>query len=123
MSRCFKITLFCICSVLTAGSARAQQSHCADCHFANPSAPRRDHLNEWDRSPHGRNNIGCEWCHGGNPKVFEDFLAHRGVLNAFDKASPVNPRNQPATCGRCHVGALVAADGQLLSPKSAGVEV
>ena len=31
-------------------------SGCADCHFANPRAPRREHLFDWDRSPHARNN-------------------------------------------------------------------
>jgi hypothetical protein len=94
--------------LLVAASASAQQSHCADCHYADPAAPRRDHLNEWDRSPHGRNNVGCEKCHGGNAKEFEGFLAHRGVLSPADKASPVNRQNLPFTCGKCHVGPSVA---------------
>jgi hypothetical protein len=97
--------------LLFAAPVSAQPSRCADCHYANPAAPRRDHLDEWDRSPHGRNDIGCEKCHGGNAKEFEGFLAHRGVLNSVDKSSPVNRRNLPFTCGKCHVGPSVAFEG------------
>jgi hypothetical protein len=131
---------------LAARSAHAQTSasRCADCHFANPTAPRRDHLEEWDRSPHGRNNVGCEKCHGGNDRVFDKLPAHMGILASSNRFSPVNRRNLPTTCGRCHVGPFVAfqdsthykllqagnengptcstchgdADGRLLSPKA-----
>jgi hypothetical protein len=84
------------------------QSGCADCHFADPRSPRRDHLESWDRSPHARANIGCEKCHGGNPHTFEGFLAHSGIIDPSDAKSPVNGRNLPATCGTCHAGAFVA---------------
>ena len=98
-----------VAACLMVGSpASAQQSHCADCHFADPAAPRQDHLNEWDRSAHGRNNIGCEKCHGGNAKEFDRLLAHHGVMSSADKSSPVNRRNLPFTCGTCHVGPAVA---------------
>ena len=56
------------------------RSGCADCHYADPKAPRPDHLESWDRSPHGRNAVGCETCHGGNPRTFEGFLAHQAIL-------------------------------------------
>ncbi len=105
----------CFVAVVAAGLAaitvRAQiapQSSCADCHFANPDAPRRDHLDEWDRSPHGRNQVGCEACHGGNSKVFDALPAHSGILRPRDAASPVNRRNLPGTCGRCHRGPLTS---------------
>jgi len=89
--------------------ASAQQaSRCADCHFAQSSAPSQDHLFDWDRSPHGRNRVGCEKCHGGNATLFEPTLAHRGILNAGNKKSPVHRANLPATCGGCHVGPFVA---------------
>jgi len=88
--------------------AGAQQSRCADCHFANPQAPAADHLAEWDRSMHGRNNIGCESCHRGNASTFESFLAHQGILNSANPSSPVAPGNLPRTCGTCHVGPFVA---------------
>lgn len=89
--------------------ASAQQtSHCADCHFAQNDIPAPDHLFDWDRSPHARNNVGCDKCHGGNSTVFEATLAHRGILNSSNARSPVNRANLPVTCGGCHVGPFVA---------------
>jgi nitrate/TMAO reductase-like tetraheme cytochrome c subunit len=88
--------------------AMSQQSQCADCHFSRPEAPAREHLADWDRSAHGRNQVGCEKCHGGDAATFEPFLAHRGVLNSTNPASPVNRRNLSATCGSCHAGPFVA---------------
>jgi hypothetical protein len=90
------------------GTASAQQSYCADCHYANPSAPRQDHLEEWDRSPHGHNRVGCEKCHGGNATAVEAFRAHAGVLNSADDFSSASRRNLPLTCGQCHVAPSVA---------------
>jgi len=85
-----------------------QASRCADCHFAQNNVPAPDHLFDWDRSPHARNNVGCEKCHDGNSTVFEAALAHRGILNSGNAKSPVNRANLPATCGGCHVGPFVA---------------
>lgn len=93
---------------MVASPAVAQQSFCADCHYANPSAPRQDHVEEWDRSPHGRNRVGCEKCHGGNPAVSEGIRAHVGVLSPADDFSAASRRNLPLTCGQCHVGPSVA---------------
>jgi hypothetical protein len=94
--------------LVTAAPAAAQQSRCADCHFSTPDAPAPDHFSDWDRSAHGRNNVGCERCHGGNATTFEPFLAHQGILNSSNPASPVNRRNLSATCGTCHTGPFVA---------------
>ena len=103
-----------IVSAVCSGIAAAQilpQSACADCHFADPRSPRRDHLESWDRSPHGRSSIGCEKCHGGDPRTFERLPAHSGIIDPIDLRSPVNPRKLPATCGTCHAGALAAFQG------------
>ena len=94
--------------VLLPAAARAQQSSCADCHFANSASPALGHVGDWDRSAHSVNNVGCETCHGGNAGTFDSFAAHRGILNSANPASPVNFRNLPATCGKCHVGPFVA---------------
>lgn len=59
-------------------------------------------------SPHARNNVGCEKCHGGNATTFEPFLAHQNMLNAGNPASPVNRFNLPKTCGTCHTGPYVS---------------
>lgn len=92
-----------------AAPAGAQQtSRCADCHFAQNDIPAPDHLFDWDRSPHARNSVGCDKCHGGDNTVFESALAHRGILNSSNAKSPVNRVNLPVTCGGCHVGPFVA---------------
>lgn len=58
--------------------AQFDRSNCADCHVANVyTAPASNHLDEWSRSPHGRNSVGCERCHGGDPGTFERLQAHR----------------------------------------------
>lgn len=103
-----KAALFCLGFVLVlALPALAQQSRCADCHFARPDAPYPEHLADWDHSAHGRNNVGCEKCHGGNATTFETFFAHREILNSTNPASPVNRQNVPKTCGSCHAGPFV----------------
>jgi hypothetical protein len=65
------------------------------------------HLAEWDMGPHGRRAVGCENCHGGDPKSFEPFVAHQGLLARVNPASPVSRTNLPKTCGTCHVGPFV----------------
>ena len=96
---------FALCSMLlTAPDAHAQQSACADCHFAQPEPPAPDHVADWDNSAHGRSNVGCEKCHGGDPTTFESLPAHRTILNSSNPASPVNRQNLPRTCGACHTG-------------------
>ena len=87
----------------------AQQSRCADCHFANPQAdPDPAHLLDWERSPHGRSRVGCESCHQGNAATTESFLAHQGILASRNPSSPVHRNNLPRTCGACHTGPFVA---------------
>jgi hypothetical protein len=91
-----------------AAEAQIPRSTCADCHYARPEAPAQDHLFNWDRSPHGANNIGCERCHGGDATTFEALAAHRTILDSGNPKSPVHRRNLPTTCGGCHVGPFVA---------------
>lgn len=108
MSRLLLLLIF---GLLTIAStpAEAQESRCADCHFANPQAdPYPSHLQDWERSAHGRNRVGCEGCHGGNPETTESFLAHQEVLNSRNPSSPVHRTNLPRTCGACHTGPFVA---------------
>jgi Cytochrome c554 and c-prime len=91
------------------GDAAAQsQSRCADCHFANPGSVSASHLAEWDLSAHGRKDVGCETCHGGDGRSFEPFLAHKDILARTNPASPVHRSNLPKTCGTCHTGPFVA---------------
>jgi hypothetical protein len=102
----FGVSLTCLVGFVT--PAISQQSRCADCHFASPDAPAAGHLSDWDHSAHGRNNVGCEKCHGGDATSVEPFLAHRNILNSTNPSSPVNRRNLSTTCGTCHAGPFVA---------------
>ena len=110
-----RLTMIAACCLgfvfVLAWPAIAQQSRCADCHFSRPEAPNPDHLADWDHSAHGRNNVGCEKCHGGDATTFESLIAHRDVLNSTNPASPVNRQNLPRTCGTCHAGPFVAFQG------------
>ena len=88
--------------------AQFDRSNCADCHVANVyTAPAPAHLDEWSRSPHGRNSVGCERCHGGDAGTFERLQAHQGVLGSFNPSSPVHRTQLPRTCGGCHTGPYV----------------
>jgi nitrate/TMAO reductase-like tetraheme cytochrome c subunit len=97
-----------VCLGVAPMRSAAQQSRCADCHFARAEPPAADHLAEWDPSAHSRSNVGCERCHGGNPTTFEPFLAHREVLHSANPSSPVNRQRLATTCGTCHAGPYVA---------------
>lgn len=106
---------FALTVVAWAGGVAAQSSRCADCHIANQqsAAPNWSgfalrHLQDWDFSPHSRNNVGCEKCHGGNPNTFEKFQAHRNMLPVTSPASPAHRVNLPKTCGSCHTGPFVS---------------
>jgi hypothetical protein len=91
-----------------AGAQIAPVNGCADCHFANPAAGGSAHVFAWDRSPHGRANVGCSACHGGNPATFEPALAHRSIIPPAKPNSPLQTSNIPATCGNCHRGPFTA---------------
>lgn len=79
----------------------AQDSFCADCHFANLTS-NRSHLLDWQMSAHSK-SIGCEACHGGDATTFERWQAHQGILSSANPSSPTHYQNLPRTCGKCHV--------------------
>ncbi len=90
--------------------AGAEESRCADCHFANPSEYQY-HLFDWQASRHGRSGVGCEGCHGGDASSYDSLVAHRGVLGSSNPASPTHFTQLPRTCGRCHPAELNAFVG------------
>jgi hypothetical protein len=110
MFRLVSISALLLGAALSGPPAAAAQasSRCADCHFANPGSVSSSHLSDWDLSAHGRKLVGCESCHGGDPRSFEPFLAHKDILARTNPASPVHRTNLPKTCGTCHTGPLVA---------------
>ena len=114
-ARAARIALIATAMTCASVTALAQQSRCADCHFANPpqglSTPSGDanrHLRDWDNSAHARANVGCERCHGGDATTFDSLQAHRTVLHWSNPAGPVNRANLPRTCGACHTGPFAA---------------
>lgn len=99
--------LLAVSAALLASRIDAQQNACADCHFADPQgAPGGSHLYAWQSSAHGRADIACSECHGGDPTTYDAFRAHRDVLSSSNPSSPTHWRNLPRTCGRCHPAAL-----------------
>lgn len=85
--------------------AQLDRSRCADCHFANAHRePAPAHVHDWSLSPHRREDVGCENCHGGDASTFESTLAHRGILGSLNPSSPTHRSRLPETCGTCHAG-------------------
>ncbi len=98
-----------LAGLLLATEGNAQTlSRCADCHVANPGSVSANHLADWELSAHARQGVGCETCHGGNPRSFEAFVAHKDILARNNPASPVRRVVLPKTCGTCHTGPMVA---------------
>lgn len=106
-ARCAAFGLLFLCWSVVPARAQLPTSLCADCHFANSGGPDPQHLSDWDLSRHDRENIGCEACHGGNPRESDSFLAHRTMVRGRGDDSPVSRRNLPRTCGKCHAGPFV----------------
>lgn len=81
----------------------ASGNACATCHLRlvwTQSATA--HVDLWITSQHAVYRVGCEKCHGGDPKTTDERAAHRGVVNSANRSSPVNRIALPLTCGRCH---------------------
>ncbi|MBI5378783.1 MAG: hypothetical protein HZA23_01330 [Nitrospirae bacterium] len=82
---------------------RAEANSCVACHktLADPSHVKHSFL-EWEQSVHARNQVTCNFCHGGDPSKAEKKEAHAGVLNSNNPKSRVYYQTIPKTCGACH---------------------
>ena len=78
--------------------ARTAKASCITCHA--------DYWEEVQGSIHGKAGILCQDCHGGNPAAATKEGAHgsEALLRSSEAASPVNYRNIPKTCAKCHEG-------------------
>jgi hypothetical protein len=95
--------------VMASGSTARGEAvdNCVGCHETAVLPMTLGHsFADWRASPHGRANVGCEKCHGGDPRSTEADAAHKGVLPADNPDSRVSPGNLPATCGGCHTQEL-----------------
>ena len=82
-----------------------RDNKCVDCH-ARLSTPLRltSRYAEWHISTHKEKAVGCEKCHGGDPKIADEKKAHDGVISPNDSKSRLHPQNLPETCSACHQG-------------------
>jgi hypothetical protein len=79
------------------------RNQCIACHQGDVMPIALGHsFQEWQVSAHGKEGVGCEKCHGGDPHATTAEVAHRSVLPASDPASPIHATRLPATCGACH---------------------
>ena len=86
-----------------------RENNCVNCH-ANLLEPVgiSAHFYEWRNSKHEKVGVGCEKCHGGNPKAKTPTAAHEGVLVPTFAQSKLHPQNLSATCSTCHQGVVDA---------------
>ncbi len=87
--------------------ALAAGDGCVSCHSDHDFLVRNkklyDYYQDWKLSIHGQEGVNCADCHGGNPKAKSKENAHRGKgFRADRKSSPIDYRNIPATCAKCH---------------------
>ena len=79
-----------------------------DCHFAQNTVPESGPSVGSDRSPHAKNNVGCEKCHGGNSTVFESSLRIAGILNWGTRRVPCIAPTSRRRKAEAAVGPFVA---------------
>lgn len=78
-------------------------SSCFKCHNGRRAAAPGDDL--WHRQ-HASVNHSCVGCHGGNPRLMREKMAHRGL-----RPDPRTTAQQ--SCASCHQGSDVSALLQL----------
>ena len=80
-----------------------RNNNCVTCHAGlKEPVGISAHFYEWRSSPHAKNEVGCEKCHGGNPDTDSYKLAHEGVLSPTFTQSTLHPKNLAQTCSTCH---------------------
>src|SRR5262249_18861185 len=84
-----------------------RDNNCVNCH-AKLSSPLRltSRYAEWHMSTHKEKAVGCDKCHGGDPKVSDQKKTHAGVISPGDPKSRLHPQNLPETCNACPQGIL-----------------
>lgn len=85
----------------------AKQTSCVACHsdarFLVQNKKLYDYYQGWRLSVHAINDVSCVSCHGGDPQAKDKDKAHGAKgLGSSAKSSPINYRNIPDTCARCH---------------------
>jgi len=77
-----------------------QEIVCTQCHTGLPEKYSQP-VKLWRSSIHAVNDIGCNACHGGDPKDMANAMSPaRGFLGVPKEIET------PAFCGRCHIGVM-----------------
>ena len=81
--------IVCAVAIIVASVAGATEENlCVSCHRAQELPISLGHtFADWRGSAHGEGGIGCEKCHGGDPRVPDKHKAHQGMLPASDSKS------------------------------------
>lgn len=84
-------------------------NNCVICHAKDNIAVRSfARYAEWSLSTHKDKGVGCDKCHGGDPAVKDQKVAHAGMLAPSEAQSRLHLKNLPQTCGACHQGIVKA---------------
>jgi nitrate/TMAO reductase-like tetraheme cytochrome c subunit len=88
-------------------AAPKAKNSCVDCHsdskFLVQNKKLYDYYQAYKVSIHAEEGVTCSDCHGGNPNAPTMAAAHGNEpLSSANTASPINYRNVPATCAKCH---------------------
>jgi len=78
--------------------SKGDQNTCYDCH-ASVNVQQKTIADQWQKSIHGQNGIGCADCHGGDPTSDRMGIAmnpETGFIGKPDRLSTVG------VCGSCH---------------------
>jgi cytochrome c554/c'-like protein len=81
-----------------------KNNNCVNCH-SRQLEPLRigNRYLEWQFSQHRDKGASCEKCHGGDSSATDKQKAHAGMSPASDQRSSLHWKNQPKTCGACHI--------------------
>jgi len=90
----------------SAAPARPDTSACIACHRAGDEARLRKPVAEWPNDVHAAAGLGCESCHGGDPKRVTGKSSDETADLAMDPAKGFKPPpgrlEIPQFCARCH---------------------
>jgi hypothetical protein len=96
-----------VLALVVTARAEWETNECVQCHKREVLPITLGHsFPDWHASVHARGGVGCEKCHGGDPRATSAEIAHRAVRPADDPESMVHPTRLPATCGTCHKSEL-----------------
>ncbi len=77
-----------------------------ECHADIIRKRATDNFHQWSDSIHSKYYVTCDSCHGGNPNVNAEAVAHAPMKNIDDPNSTIYFKNIPDTCGKCHAEEL-----------------